>query len=116
MGNEQQIAAKTQRRPAGSTHGERIPTTFHNFSAANALEVNRLPTKRDKNRKIENAERSEPNLGKIPGRANPLPGDSANIRTRFCLIRVHACSFVAKLSFFGLPSAIAPGGCRVFLR
>src|SRR5580704_14127346 len=40
------------------------------------IRISRLSNQNDKNAKSENAKRSEPNIGQIPGRAGPLHSSS----------------------------------------
>ena len=83
----------------------------HGFSAANTVKVNLLPGRIRQNEKSEKAERSEPNPGKVPGRAHPgfsaIPKIPPTPENRFfCQL---SCPAI-------LLSATAPGGCRVFPR
>jgi hypothetical protein len=57
-------------RPVGNEAPRIRHPKFHSFSVSNYLKVNRLSAKIRKNEKSENAERSEPNIGKLPSRAN----------------------------------------------
>ena len=84
MAAKQRIAAKGRQADRRTLAEKSIRhAKFHCFLASNALEVNGLTTKLRKNGKSENAERSEPNLGKLPGsRANPALLESRNFRQR----------------------------------
>lgn len=98
-------------RPEGNESPPIGHTTFHGFSTANALKISRLPTNPGKIEKCENAERSEPNPGKLPGRAERAFLGIPEVRQR------RKCDFSARRLFNPLPGAQPPQSrCRVFMR
>src|SRR5579863_1887624 len=102
--------AQNARRTATETLRVRHAKSDH-FSATHIPEANSVLTETRENRKSENAKRSEPNIGKLPGLTNPArPGISATAPTserRFSHPNTTRATH---------PAATTPTGCRVFLR
>jgi len=68
----------------GHRHSHKVRCTFDfqkriTREAAKPIRISWLSNKNDKNGKNENAERSEPNIGQIPGRAGPASVQSSNV-------------------------------------
>lgn len=81
--NEEQIASNQHARCTGSEAPRHRRTKSHGFSAGNTLEMNRVSAGIRKNEKSKDAERSEPNPGKLPGRDDSgFPSESRRFPTR----------------------------------